>query len=100
MDMASPLRRRRLHTAALTLLAVVTTGPTTGGQQEPARRLPTPVEMASSLRDVWGERALEEPDGPSYEFFEGLLPPLRYVNTAFRNYPVVLSAPAAPVKAR
>jgi hypothetical protein len=56
--------------------------------------------MAASLQDVWGEAALREPGGPSYEFFKDLLPPLRYVNTAFRHYPVVLSAPSAGVKAR
>jgi hypothetical protein len=56
--------------------------------------------MAGSNRDVWGEAALRHPDGPSYEFFRELLPPLRYVNTAFRHYPIVLSAPSAPVKAR
>jgi hypothetical protein len=62
--------------------------------------LPTPAEMAASPRDVWGDAALARPGGPSYEFFKDLLPPLRYVNTAFRHYPIVLSAPAAPVKAR
>ncbi|MBX6314683.1 MAG: hypothetical protein IRY99_17475, partial [Isosphaeraceae bacterium] len=35
-----------------------------------------------------------------YEFFRDLLPPLRYVNTSFRHYPIVLCAPSAPVKAR
>jgi hypothetical protein len=56
--------------------------------------------MAASLRDAWGEAALRQPGGPSYAFFANLLPPLRYVNTDFRHYPVVLSAPAAAVKAR
>ena len=50
--------------------------------------------------DVWGEAALKLPGGPSYEAFRDLLPPLRYTNTRFRDYPVVLSAPAAPAKAR
>src|SRR5438067_6842218 len=62
--------------------------------------LPTPAEMAASREDVWGEAAIRAPGGPSYEFFRDLLPPLRYVNTAFRHYPIVLSAPLAPVKAR
>jgi hypothetical protein len=66
----------------------------------PAKALPTVKEMAAAREDVWGEAALRQPDGPSYEFFKDLLPPLRYVNTAFRHYPVVLCAPAAPVKAR
>jgi hypothetical protein len=56
--------------------------------------------MAASNRDVWGEASLRRPGGPSYEFFKNLLPPLRYVNTAFRHYPIVLSAPAGAVKAR
>src|SRR5215204_6205152 len=66
---------------------------------QPAR-FPSPQEMAASRTDVWGEAALRQPDGPSYEFFRDLLPPLRYVNTAFKHYPIVLSAPLAPVKAR
>jgi hypothetical protein len=63
-------------------------------------KLPTPREMAASRTDIWGEAAIRSPAGPSYEFFKDLLPPLRYVNTAFKHYPIVLSAPLAPVKAR
>ena len=66
---------------------------------EPAK-IPTPQEMAAARTDVWGEAALKHPDGPSFDFFKDLLPPLRYVNTAFKHYPIVLSAPGAPVKAR
>jgi hypothetical protein len=65
-----------------------------------AEPLPGPRAMTESRRDVWCEAAIRQPGGPSYEFYEKLLPPLRYVNTAFRHYPIVLSAPAAPVKAR
>jgi hypothetical protein len=43
---------------------------------------------------------MKQPGGPSCEFFEGLLPPLRYVNAAFHHYPIVLSAPGAAQKAR
>jgi len=43
---------------------------------------------------------MRQPNGPSYEFFSPLLPPLRYVNADFRYYPIVLSAPNAKVKAR
>jgi hypothetical protein len=68
--------------------------------EPPKKDLPSVKEMAASKQDVWGEAALRQPDGPSYEFFKDLLPPLRYVNTAFRHYPIVLSAPEAPVKAR
>jgi hypothetical protein len=55
--------------------------------------------MASST-DLWGELAMRQPNGPSYEFFAPILPPLRYVNADFRYYPIVLSAPNAKVKAR
>ncbi len=59
-----------------------------------------PQAMAESLEDVWGEAVLKLPDGPSFEAFRDLLPPLRYTNTRFRDYPIVLSAPAGPSKAR
>ncbi|CAN5241212.1 hypothetical protein BH11PLA2_BH11PLA2_09870 [soil metagenome] len=62
--------------------------------------LPSPGEMAASRLDVWSEAAIRVPGGPSYEFYRGLLPPLRYVNTAFKHYPIVLSAPQSAVKAR
>src|SRR3954470_6454315 len=62
--------------------------------------LPSLDEVCDSPRDLWGEAALKQPGGPSYEFFRDLLPPLRYVNTDFREYPIVLSAPGAAVKAR
>jgi hypothetical protein len=57
-------------------------------------------EVVTSKRDVWGEAAMAQPNGPSYEFFESLLPPPRYVNSDFRYYPIVLSAPKAKAKAR
>ena len=62
---------------------------------EPPRGIPSPQEMAAAREDVWAEAAIRQPGGPSYEFFKDLLPPLRYVNTAFRHYPIVLSAPRA-----
>lgn len=43
---------------------------------------------------------MKQPDGPSYEYFAKLLPPLRYVDAPFRVYPIPLSAPGAAVKAR
>src|SRR5262245_28848276 len=57
-------------------------------------------EVLASRLDLWGEAALRQPGGPSYEFFAGLLPPPRYVHADFRYYPIVLSAPNAKVKAR
>lgn len=71
--------------------------------QEPSlatRNLPTATEMALARDDVWGEAALAQPGGPSYEFFRDLLPPLRYANTDFRHYPIMLSAPLGASKAR
>jgi hypothetical protein len=62
--------------------------------------LPTLEEAIASDRDLWGEAALARPGGPTYEFFAGLLPPLRYVDAPFRHYPISLSAPGAAVKAR
>jgi hypothetical protein len=56
--------------------------------------------MIEARTDVWGDVAMSEPNGASYEFFEPLLPPLRWVNTDFRHYPIILSAPRAPQKAR
>ncbi|MEW6161022.1 MAG: hypothetical protein AB1813_26635 [Verrucomicrobiota bacterium] len=62
--------------------------------------LPTLDQAMAARPDVWGEAALRQTNGPSYEFFERLLPPLRYVNADFRYYPIVLSAPKHPRKAR
>ncbi|HVV02428.1 MAG TPA: hypothetical protein VHH88_13755 [Verrucomicrobiae bacterium] len=65
-----------------------------------ASRIPTLNDALAARRDVWGEAAMRQWNGPSYEFFEKLLPPPRYVNADFRYYPIVLSAPNSTVKAR
>src|SRR5262245_41408382 len=57
-------------------------------------------QLLTIRQDLWAEAAIRQPGGPNYEYFAGLLPPLRYVNTAFRHYPIVLSAPLAEAKAR
>jgi hypothetical protein len=62
--------------------------------------MPSLPEVVAAKKDVWGELAIRQPNGASYEFFEPLLPPPRYVNADFRYYPLVLSAPGAAVKAR
>src|SRR5437667_12728739 len=62
--------------------------------------LPPLSEAITSKIDLWGEAALRQTNGASYEFFENLLPPPRYVHADFRYYPIVLSAPNAKVKAR
>lgn len=89
---------RTLLLLAAPLAGFVGAAPPTAPPQ--GTSLPSPAEMAAAREDVWGEAALRHPDGPSYEFFRDLLPPLRYANTEFRHYPIVLSAPLAPVKAR
>jgi hypothetical protein len=89
-------RRRGMCRSLIVAVCLLQPGLVVGEQPPPA----TPAEMAASLRDLWGEAALAQPGGPSYAFFKDLLPPLRYANTAFRHYPIILSAPAAPVKAR
>lgn len=63
-------------------------------------QLSTLEEALASRSDLWGEAALRQPNGASYEFFEKLLPPPRYVNADFKYYPIVMSAPNAKVKAR
>lgn len=69
---------------------------------EPAAKRPSPplADVIASGPDLWGELAIVQPNGPSYEFFEPLLTPLRYVHADFRYYPLVLSAPRATTKAR
>jgi hypothetical protein len=62
--------------------------------------LPALEEAVRSRLDVYGEAAMREPNGASYEFFEKLLPPPRYVNADFHYYPIVLSAPNTKTKAR
>jgi hypothetical protein len=61
---------------------------------------PTLEGAIAAKTDVWGELAMRQPNGASYEFFEPLLPPPRYVHADFRYYPLVLSAPSAKTKAR
>ncbi|HMC12110.1 MAG TPA: hypothetical protein VKH44_12505, partial [Pirellulaceae bacterium] len=62
--------------------------------------MPSLAEVVAASRDLWGELAMQQPNGASYEFFEPLLPPPRYVHADFRYYPLVLSAPRAKTKAR
>ncbi len=95
--MPSPPLRIRWRCGLILILGLVGS---LRAADDPAGRLPTPVEMAAAREDLWAEASLKQPGGPSYEFFRDLLPPLRYVNADFRVYPVVLSAPGAAVKAR
>jgi hypothetical protein len=88
--------------STLTILSVVAFAhaqPAANGQTA-SPQLPSVQEMIASRTDVWGDAAMRQPNGANYEFFENLLPPLRWVNTDFRHYPIVLSAPRAPQKTR
>ena len=62
--------------------------------------LPTLEDVILAQTDLWGDAAIAQENGPSYEFFEKLLPPIRYVNTTFRHYPIVLGAAGSMRKAR
>jgi hypothetical protein len=84
--------------AACTLLASCANAPDVSGARGVTRA--ELEEVLGSGRDVWGEAAMRRPSGPSYECFENLLPPLRYVDAAFHHYPIVLGAPMAACKAR
>jgi hypothetical protein len=84
----------------LTLLAVCSIALTAHGEPATVNNLPSVQEMIEARTDVWGDAAMRQPNGASYEFFADLLPPLRWVNTDFRHYPIVLSAPRSAQKAR
>ncbi|HVT29188.1 MAG TPA: hypothetical protein VHE81_14325 [Lacipirellulaceae bacterium] len=60
----------------------------------------TPQQMIASKIDIVGEAALKSPGGPSFEFFANVLPPLRYVDAPYKQYPIVLAAPRALVKGK
>jgi len=47
------------------------------------------AEAVTAKEDVWGDAAMREPNGASYEFFAKLIPPLHYVNADFKHYPIV-----------
>ena len=85
---------------AYTLLITLLTNIPTVHAQPTNDPLPTVEEMIAARTDVWGDAARAQPNGASYEFFKDLLPPLRWVNTDFRHYPIVLSAPRAAQKVR
>src|SRR5438093_6075008 len=72
----------------------------TDASQSAGSTVPSFEEAMAAKQDVWGLAAMKQTNGASYEFFEKLLPPPRYVNAAFRHYPIPLSAPNATVKAR
>lgn len=90
------VRLTRLLTALL-LLTLSTRAIAQSKLPAAARNLNVALQ---AKEDFWGHIAMQQPGGPSYEFFSQLLPPLRYVDAAFKYYPIILSAPDAPLKAR
>ncbi|MHB1459206.1 MAG: hypothetical protein ACYC0V_20040 [Armatimonadota bacterium] len=62
----------------------------------------TSLEKAIAARlDIYGEAAMRQPNGASYEFFADLIPPIRYtVNPEFKYYPIVLGLAGGEHKAR
>lgn len=61
---------------------------------------PTLEEIVASKRDAISDYAISLPGGPTYESLLPLMPPVRWVYSNFRHYPVLLSAPGAVVKGR
>ncbi len=68
-------------------------------QPDAAPALPSLTEVVNAGRDLWGEAAMRQTNGASYEFFRDLLPPPRYVHADYRYYPLILSAPKSLAKA-
>jgi hypothetical protein len=100
---ASCLVPNRVSRITASILVVVAGVHSAYGESPPPKSngdLVSVQEMIDSRTDVWGDAAMRQPDGASYEFFKDLLPPLRWVNTDFRHYPIVLSAPRAARKVR
>lgn len=62
--------------------------------------IPNLEQVLAAKQDLWGLAAMRQPNGPNYQFFADLLPPLQYVNAKFRHYPIVLCAPGSIKKAR
>ncbi|MFA6242345.1 MAG: hypothetical protein WC655_15530 [Candidatus Hydrogenedentales bacterium] len=84
----------------LAAIAIFASAQTKSDDPKPADRSPTIDEVIEARTDILGDSGLRQPDGPSYEFFAEAMPPLRYVNAAFRHYPIVLAAPRNECKAR
>ena len=82
------MSRRHATLAAVWLLLLTAVAPAARGQSA--------EEILTAKTDILGEAALKQPGGPTYEYFEKLLPPLRYVDANFKQYPITLSAPSNP----
>ncbi len=86
----------------MTFVPVIATGETPNRDDvtKPKNSMPSIDEVLAAGTDILGEASLHQEDGPSYEFFIKTMPSLRYVNAAFRHYPIVLAAPRNKCKAR
>src|SRR3954470_14319808 len=91
---------RHLPALVAVSLAALCSVQRSGRAEGNGSKLPPLSAALESKIDVWGEAAMRETNGASYELFENLLPPPRYVHADFRYYPIVLSAPNSRVKAR
>ena len=60
----------------------------------------TPQQIIEAKGDILGDAALKQPGGPSFDFFADKLPPLRYVDTRYKHYPIVLAAPRSLAKGK
>jgi hypothetical protein len=89
-----------LHLTVLALCSIAVAARGEPAAPAAGNSLPSVREMIEARTDVWGDAAMRRSNGASYEFFADLLPPLRWVNTDFRHYPIVLSAPRSPQKSR
>lgn len=93
------MREGKTFVGDLRVLAIAGFMAVAGAQAAPTP-LPSLDDAMAARRDVWGEAAMAQPNGASYEFMAPLLPPPRYVNADFRHYPIILCAPEAKAKAR
>jgi len=91
---------RVLHLIVLAVCLIAVAARGEPASSAAGENLASVQEMIEARTDVWGDAAMRQPNGVSYEFFAGLLPPLRWVNTDFRHYPIVLSAPRSAQKSR
>ncbi len=85
---------------SLVLSGLCALAPCACGAASSTNALPTLEEALAARQDVWGLAAMRQTNGPNYDFFAKLLPPLRYVNADFCYYPITLSGIASPCKAR
>jgi hypothetical protein len=96
------ISRRRLNNACHVILFIFffLTVNQIWAQSKISSSVPTLEQVLNAKQDLWGLAAMNQPNGPSYNFFADLIPPLRYVNADFRHYPIVLCAPGSLKKAR